>query len=1271
VKRPPEIIQTSAMDCGPAALAALLGAHGLPASVDGLRGLCATDVDGTSIDDLEVIAARLGLEAEQVVVPLGQVLAAPELYLPAILLTRAPDGYLHFVVAWRVRRGRVDLVDPGIGRRRVRVADLHAEALRHEILATEAEWAEYALGEDARIALAARLNGSVGRLETAVANGAVDGVGALLNELEPEPDPVVERAGGDEVLVRGAVLVRAPRRREMEPGEELPDVLTPTRSPTRALLELLAGARGRVAAALLFAALAGLAAVGELLAARPMLESGATAGRVLTLAAAVAVALVTLTISVALALSAGRRIEHRLRERLLARLPRLGDHYVRSRPPGDMAERGHAISLIRQLVELGSLGMQRLVEAVAAAVAIVVIAPSAWPAALVVALLALVVPGWLARWLAEPDLRARSAQGAVSLQLTDALGAADVLRPLSAVPVLPALRAPLLALWARAAGVAQARLAGALLVVALGGLMAAGLATALAVGAGEPAATAVTAAVLAFAATIAAQDVAFVARRLVPLRNAMARVLEPLDVTLPDPEPAGHDPGGPPAAVALENVTVRLGPSAVLDGVSVAIGAGEHVAVVGASGAGKSSLVAVLAGWLDASEGRVLVDGRPLQGETLAALRRATAWADTATRVLDDSLRANADYGAAAGAPAAAERLRAVGLRGDPDSSPGDLSRADRQRLLLARALGRPQARLVLLDEAAGEIEQDERRALLRRLRTTWEQSTLINVTHDVAGALEFPRVLVVEHGQIVEDGPPDHLAADPDTRFRALLDAQQRLAARLRERAPSRSAAFWAGGRPGPADAPWAEPGDPARASRITPTGKSAAEGSSDGPDGAPESRSSAGADRNRGRWTSLVRERAIAGPVALALLASALATVLLVFAGERLDSGARSGEADQLGWLAGTLALLALTALLLTAGSLALGRAAVGLGLSLRRRALNGATNVRLAAESVGRRVGLALDLELLEATALGAGATLAFAGTEALMALTLLVLADQVASAGALLAALVALAALALPLRHRGTAAVGVRAAATEHLVERLLALRTVTIQEDPAAEREQRTRLLDALERAHARVDRLRVALAAVLPRTAVLAMLVPLVLDPPAEATTAAGTLGAILLAYGALERLGVALAELTPAIASARAAGALLDQPPPADAAPAMHVPVPRPEHVLHQTLAVNALLARPEWPPAPETVEAMERRLAAVDLAPLVERMPMGFGQPLGQTGWRLSQGERARLVLVRGLMAEPQTLVAEDPLGALDPGTAERVLDALDAETVPVTVR
>ena len=65
----PEVVQTSAMDCGPAVLKALLEGFGIPVRYDRLREACQTDVDGTSIDTLEEVAGRLGLDAEQVMIP--------------------------------------------------------------------------------------------------------------------------------------------------------------------------------------------------------------------------------------------------------------------------------------------------------------------------------------------------------------------------------------------------------------------------------------------------------------------------------------------------------------------------------------------------------------------------------------------------------------------------------------------------------------------------------------------------------------------------------------------------------------------------------------------------------------------------------------------------------------------------------------------------------------------------------------------------------------------------------------------------------------------------------------------------------------------------------------------------------------------------------------------------------------------------------------------------------------------------------------------------
>ena len=105
------------MDCGPAALTALLAGLGLSVSYGRLREACQTDVDGTSIDMLEAIAVQLGLEAEQIMVPVDHLFLPETAALPAIVVVRQPSGATHFVVAWR-RHGRVvQVMDPGTGRR--------------------------------------------------------------------------------------------------------------------------------------------------------------------------------------------------------------------------------------------------------------------------------------------------------------------------------------------------------------------------------------------------------------------------------------------------------------------------------------------------------------------------------------------------------------------------------------------------------------------------------------------------------------------------------------------------------------------------------------------------------------------------------------------------------------------------------------------------------------------------------------------------------------------------------------------------------------------------------------------------------------------------------------------------------------------------------------------------------------------------------------------------------------------------------------------------
>ena len=113
----PEVVQTSAMDCGPAALKCLLEGFGISASYGRLREACQTDVNGTSIDTMEEVAQQLGLQAEQIMVPLDHVLLAEAGVLPAIIVVKLPNGITHFVVAWRRHGPFLQVMDPATGRR--------------------------------------------------------------------------------------------------------------------------------------------------------------------------------------------------------------------------------------------------------------------------------------------------------------------------------------------------------------------------------------------------------------------------------------------------------------------------------------------------------------------------------------------------------------------------------------------------------------------------------------------------------------------------------------------------------------------------------------------------------------------------------------------------------------------------------------------------------------------------------------------------------------------------------------------------------------------------------------------------------------------------------------------------------------------------------------------------------------------------------------------------------------------------------------------------
>jgi ABC-type bacteriocin/lantibiotic exporter with double-glycine peptidase domain len=94
----PEVVQTSAMDCGPASLQALLAGCGVDIDYDRLRSACLTDVDGSSIDVLEDVAVELGLDAQQTILPADHLFTDAARALPALAVVRLPNGNTHFVI---------------------------------------------------------------------------------------------------------------------------------------------------------------------------------------------------------------------------------------------------------------------------------------------------------------------------------------------------------------------------------------------------------------------------------------------------------------------------------------------------------------------------------------------------------------------------------------------------------------------------------------------------------------------------------------------------------------------------------------------------------------------------------------------------------------------------------------------------------------------------------------------------------------------------------------------------------------------------------------------------------------------------------------------------------------------------------------------------------------------------------------------------------------------------------------------------------------------
>ena len=254
---------------------------------------------------------------------------------------------------------------------------------------------------------------------------------------------------------------------------------------------------------------------------------------------------------------------------------------------------------------------------------------------------------------------------------------------------------------------------------------------------------------------------------------AAHRIFQVLDVepTIRDLAGAGrlHVAGG---EIRFDQVRFGYAPGAVaLDGISLTVPAGKTVALVGASGAGKSTILNLIPRFFDVEEGCIAIDGQDIRSVTLASLREAVALVAQEVTLFDDTLRANIAYGrfgaATADIEAAARAAGADGfIRDLPqgyDTQVGEhgvrLSGGQRQRLAIARAMLKD-APILLLDEATSALDSESERQVQAALRTLIRGRTTLVIAHRLSTVQGADLICVVDRGRIVESGRHAELLA-------------------------------------------------------------------------------------------------------------------------------------------------------------------------------------------------------------------------------------------------------------------------------------------------------------------------------------------------------------------------------------------------------------------------------------------------------------------------------------------------------------------------------